>query len=91
MTEISKRINVESSNSILDDFLQEDLISVDEHEEISRITNKYEAAKKILEYSEKKRLKSFSRKLLSILNYYNLNDLAESLQQDEAAEGDTTG
>lgn len=91
LTEISKRINVESSNSILDDFLQEDLISVDEHEEISRITNKYEAAKKILEYSEKKRLKSFSRKLLSILKYYNLNDLAESLQQDEAAEGDTTG
>lgn len=91
MTEIRKRINVLSSNSILDDFLQEDLISVDEHEEISRITNKDEAAKKILKYSEKNRPGSFSRKLLSILKFYELDDLAESLQQDVLAEGDTAG
>lgn len=91
LTEIRKRINVLSSNSILDDFLQEDLISVDEHEEISRITNKDEAAKKILKYSEKNRPGSFSRKLLSILKFYELDDLAESLQQDVPAEGDTAG
>nr|XP_011420450.2 uncharacterized protein LOC105323171 isoform X4 [Crassostrea gigas] len=89
LTEIRKRINVLSSNSILDDFLQEDLISVDEHEEISRITNKDEAAKKILKYSEKNRPGSFSRKLLSILKFHELDDLAESLQQDVPAEGDT--
>lgn len=89
LTEIRKRINVLSSNSILDDFLQEDLISVDEHEEISRITNKDEAAKKILKYSEKNRPGSSSRKLLSILKFHELDDLAESLQQDVPAEGDT--
>eukprot|EP00105_Crassostrea_gigas_P006481 XP_011420450.1 PREDICTED: uncharacterized protein LOC105323171 isoform X1 [Crassostrea gigas] len=89
LKEISKRINVVSSNSILDDFLQEDLISVDEHEEISRITNKEEAAKKILKYSEKNRPGSFSRKLLSILKSYELDDLVESLQQDVPPEGGT--
>lgn len=91
LKEISKRINVVSSNSILDDFLQEDLISVDEHEEISRITNKEEAAKKILKYSEKNRPGSFSRKLLSILKSYELDDLVESLQQDVPPEGGTAG
>lgn len=91
LKEISKRINVVSSNSILDDFLQEDLISVDEHEEISRITNKEEAAKNILKYSEKNRPGSFSRKLLSILKSYELDDLVESLQQDVPPEGDTAG
>lgn len=91
LKEISKRINVVSSNSILDDFVQEDLISVDEHEEITRITNKEEAAKKILKYSEKNRPGSFSRKLLSILKSYELDDLVESLQQDVPPEGDTAG
>ena len=71
-------INHESSNSILDDFLQENLITVEKHKEISEMSRTL-AAEKLLVAMER----SCSLKLLSILESYGAQSLAASLRQQE--------
>lgn len=66
--EISKRVSNVSA-SIVDDFLEEDVISVSEHQQISRLKNTDEAANMILE-SIRKKEPTFYLKLLSILQTY---------------------
>ena len=76
-----RHINNKSSNSILDDFLQEDLITVEEHEDISLLSEilRTKAAELLLDAVER----SGSLKLLTILRSYNAGDLADRLQLQE--------
>ena len=73
-----RHINSKSSNSILDDFLQEDLITVEEHEEISSQSERCRtrAAELLLDAVES----SHSLKLISILKSYDARSLANLLQ-----------
>ncbi|XP_061172288.1 uncharacterized protein LOC133181727 [Saccostrea echinata] len=77
---IKSRISNES-DSIVDDFLEEDVIHVDEHEEISTEKNKSTAASLLLNYITNKLPGSY-QKLLSILETYELNDLAVHLLKE---------
>ncbi|XP_078314759.1 uncharacterized protein LOC144619747 isoform X2 [Crassostrea virginica] len=74
-----RHINSKSSNSILDDFLQEDLITAEEHEEISLQSEIFrtKAAELLLAAVER----SCPLKLLSILKSYDGVGLADRLQQ----------
>ena len=73
-------------NNILDDFLQDDLITVDEHEEISLQSERCrtKAAKLLLFAVER----SCSLKLLSILKSYDAGGLADRLQRQEEMTND---
>ena len=73
-----RNIENKSSNSILDDFLQEDLITVEEQEEISWQSDRCrtKAAELLLAAVEK----SCSMKLLSILKSYDAGSLENRLQ-----------
>nr|XP_022297006.1 uncharacterized protein LOC111106572 [Crassostrea virginica] len=73
-----RHINNKSSNSILDDFLQEDLITVEEHEDISVQSERFrtKAAELLLAAVER----SCSLKLLSILKSFGAGSLADCLQ-----------
>ncbi|XP_078309624.1 uncharacterized protein LOC144617998 [Crassostrea virginica] len=74
-----KEINIKRVNNILDDFLQEDLITVDEHEEISVLseTCKTKAAELLIAAVER----SCSLKLLSILKSYGAGNIVNHLQR----------
>ena len=73
-----RHINNKSINSILDDFLQEYLITVQEHEEISWQSERCrtKAAEQLLAAVER----SCPLKLLSILKSYDAEGLADRLQ-----------
>ena len=71
-----QHIENKSINSIPDDFLQEDIITVEKHEEISLQSERIKAAELLLAAVEK----SCSLKLLSILRSYKAGDLANRLQ-----------
>ena len=73
-----RHINSKISNSILDDFLQEDLITVEEHEEISSQSERCRtrAAELLLDAVER----SHSLKILSILKSYDAKSLANLIQ-----------
>ncbi|XP_022287285.2 uncharacterized protein LOC111100011 isoform X1 [Crassostrea virginica] len=73
-----RHINNKSSNSILDDFLQEDLITIEEHEEISVQSERSRTEAAELLYAAVERSRSLT--LLSILKSYDAGGLADRLQ-----------
>lgn len=85
---IKKHIDNNVANSIVDDFLQEELITVDEHEEISSLENRTDAASKLLNYSKKDTIPD-SKKFLSILKSFKIDDLASNLEQHTEEEEST--
>ncbi|XP_062583988.1 uncharacterized protein LOC134245747 [Saccostrea cucullata] len=78
--EIMLRISGES-DSIVDDFLEENVLSVDDHEEISTEIKKSKAANLLLKNISSKLPRSFL-KLLSILKEHKINDLGDRLLKD---------
>ena len=73
-----RHINNKSSNSILDDFLQEDLITIEEHEYISVQSERSRTEAAELLYAAVERSRTLT--LLSILKSYDAGDLADRLQ-----------
>ena len=63
------------SNSILDDFLQEELIKIEEHEHIASLEDRTEAAAKLLDVFEKDLSMPRLKQLVSILKLYKINNL----------------
>ncbi|XP_062617779.1 uncharacterized protein LOC134279403 [Saccostrea cucullata] len=80
LKEIILRISNES-DSIVDDFLEEDVLSVDDHKEISAEIKKSKAANLLLENISSKLPESFL-KLISILKGHKLNDLGDRLLRE---------
>ena len=83
---IRKYINNKIANNIVDDFLQEELITVYEHEEISSLENRTDAASKLIDYSKKNITIPKSKKFLSILNNYEIDDLScnQDIEKEES-------
>ena len=73
-----RHINNKSSNSILDDFLQEDLITIEEHEYISVQSERSRTEAAELLYAAVEGSRSLT--LLSILKSYDAGGLADRLQ-----------
>ena len=86
---IRKHINNKVANNIVDDFLQEELITVDEHENIWLLENRTVAASTLLNYSKKDTI-SDSKKFLSILKSFKIDNLASN-QELRTEEEESTG
>ncbi|XP_062610014.1 uncharacterized protein LOC134271809 [Saccostrea cucullata] len=78
--EVMHRISSES-DSIVDDFLEENLLSIEDHQEISAEKKKSKAAILLLNLIAK-RLPGSYLKLLSILKKHKINNLAERLLKE---------